>query len=143
LTAIEIIHIASATWVGLSIGSFLNVVVYRLPIMRARRMHPQPIDSPAFNLSVPRSRCPLCGHQICWYENIPVLSYLALGGKCSSCKTHISLRYPLVEATTGLLFAGSVGQWGISVCGAASCVGGAMLLALGLMLWDCRKQDHT
>jgi leader peptidase (prepilin peptidase)/N-methyltransferase len=61
---------------------------------------------------VPRSRCQTCGHQIRWYENIPVLSYLFLRGKCSACKTAISMRYPLVELATGLLFAWCAWRWG-------------------------------
>jgi leader peptidase (prepilin peptidase) / N-methyltransferase len=97
---------------GLLIGSFLNVVVYRLPKMleqqwkvEASEILEQAVpEQPRFNLAVPRSRCPHCGHAITWYENIPVLSYLALGGKCSACKASISLRYPLVEITVAALF---------------------------------------
>ena len=97
---------------GLLIGSFLNVVVHRLPKMMEHQWTQEcaelsgkelPAAEP-FNLMVPRSRCPHCGHQIRWYENIPVVSYLALGGKCSSCKAGISVRYPLVELATGALF---------------------------------------
>ncbi len=96
---------------GLFIGSFLNVVVHRLPIMMQRqwqaeiadlRNEPVP-DHPRFNLMLPRSRCPHCGHQITAEENIPVISWLLLRGRCSACKTGISPRYPLVELTTGLL----------------------------------------
>lgn len=96
---------------GLFVGSFLNVVVYRLPIMMERqwqaeiaefRNEPAP-DRPNFNLMLPRSRCPHCGHQITAFENIPVISWLALKGRCSSCKTGISPRYPLVELATALL----------------------------------------
>jgi leader peptidase (prepilin peptidase)/N-methyltransferase len=102
------------------IGSFLNVVVYRLPIMMQRdwksqcceyleieNLMPDSNESSAkfrvFNLQKPDSHCPLCNHKIKAWENIPVLSYLALGGKCSSCKTKISLRYPSVEFITGML----------------------------------------
>lgn len=97
---------------GLCIGSFLNVVVYRLPLMmeadwkhEARdilELAAEP-DEPRFNLLVPRSRCPHCGHQITALENIPVVSWLVLRGKCSGCKSPISPRYPLVELATGLL----------------------------------------
>ncbi|MFN3162155.1 MAG: prepilin peptidase [Pseudohongiellaceae bacterium] len=112
--------IATCTVLGLLVGSFLNVVVYRLPIMLQREWKQQCCeyleldntepDSNAgskkfttFNLHKPDSHCPNCNHKIRPWENIPVVSYLALGGKCSSCKTPISLRYPGVEAVTGLL----------------------------------------
>jgi len=93
------------------IGSFLNVVIYRLPVMlnNAWRREASDIldlpapDIPPFNLSLPRSRCPACGHQITAFENIPVLSWLFLRGRCSQCSTRISIRYPLVETATGLL----------------------------------------
>ena len=89
---------------GLLIGSFLNVVIYRLPKMMERQWAAEcaemtgqtPAPQERFNLVVPRSRCQKCGHQIRWYENIPVLSYLFLRGKCSACGTPISLRYPMV-----------------------------------------------
>ncbi len=99
--------------IGLMIGSFLNVVIYRLPIMMQRGWKQecqeflelpdsnQPEDT--FNLALPDSHCPSCNAEIKWYQNIPVLSYLLLQGKCAHCHTHISLRYPFVEALTGLL----------------------------------------
>lgn len=98
---------------GLCIGSFLNVVIHRLPLMMEREWKLDSaellgvkIDEPApITLSTPRSRCPSCGHQIAWHENIPVLSYLRLGGKCAECKTPISKRYPAIEILTALLFA--------------------------------------
>ncbi|HEY4069166.1 MAG TPA: A24 family peptidase [Burkholderiaceae bacterium] len=97
---------------GLCIGSFLNVVIHRLPLMMDRgwrldsaELLGVQIDAPApITLSTPRSHCPHCGHQIVWYENIPLLSYLWLRGKCSACKAPISLRYPAVEVVTALLF---------------------------------------
>jgi leader peptidase (prepilin peptidase)/N-methyltransferase len=96
---------------GLCIGSFLNVVIYRLPVMMEKKWHDeccelltQPNNSvDKFNLVTPASRCPKCGHKIKPWENIPVFSWLFLKGKCSQCKTPISLRYPLVELATGLL----------------------------------------
>jgi len=108
---------------GLLIGSFLNVVIYRLPKMMERQwaaecaeLTGQQADAAAptekFNLLVPRSRCQHCGHQIRWYENVPVLSYLFLRGKCSACHAGISVRYPMVELVTGLLFAWCVWRWG-------------------------------
>jgi hypothetical protein len=96
---------------GLLIGSFLNVVIYRLPKIMERQWAqecaeltgaPEPVEK--FNLLVPRSRCSSCGHVIRWYENIPVASYLFLRGKCSVCGTPYGLRYPIVEAVTGALF---------------------------------------
>jgi leader peptidase (prepilin peptidase)/N-methyltransferase len=97
---------------SLCIGSFLNVVVYRLPIMLERRwqaecrevlgQEPLP-EQPVFNLGVPRSRCPHCGHLISAIENIPVISWIALRGRCRACKAPISRRYPLVELATALL----------------------------------------
>jgi len=96
---------------GLLVGSFLNVVIHRLPKMMEREWFAQCAElrgeevpaTEAFNLVVPRSCCPKCGHQISAWENIPVISYLFLAGKCSACKTRISLRYPLVEILTGAL----------------------------------------
>ena len=139
---------------GLLIGSFLNVVVHRLPkIMEQQwadecRQHAEeqalaaglaPDPAPAvarISLSAPRSRCPHCGHAIRWYENVPVLSYLALRGKCAGCKAGISPRYPLVELTTAALFAFCLGQWGISPAGLAWCGFSAALLTLALIDWD-------
>ena len=100
---------------GLLVGSFLNVVIYRLPLMMQREWQQecralleqpeQPPPAEPFNLAVPRSRCPACGHQITALENIPVISYLALRGRCSACNNPISARYPCVELVTGLLSA--------------------------------------
>ncbi len=117
----EILGQSSTIFVGivfllaLVIGSFLNVVIYRLPIMMERDWRAQcaeVAESPEtelpegrFNLVVPRSRCPSCGAGIASWHNIPVLSYLALGGRCARCKTSISPRYPIVEASTAVLAA--------------------------------------
>ena len=105
---------ALVTILGLLIGSFLNVVIYRLPIMMQREweqecrafleIESQEIDEP-FNLSVPLSRCPFCNTPIKPYQNIPVLSYLLLKGHCAACAHPIAIRYPLVEALTALLSA--------------------------------------
>lgn len=97
--------------VGLLVGSFLNVVVHRLPKMMEREWAAQcaelrgetPEPPVRYNLVVPRSACPKCGHMITALENVPVLSWLALRGKCRSCKASISARYPFVEALTGVL----------------------------------------
>ncbi len=116
---------------GRLVGSFLNVVIHRLPKMMENEWREQcaeltaPIDQapgplaekPTYNLVIPRSACPSCGHQITALENIPVVSYLALGGRCRGCKSKISARYPIVEAMTGLL-SGLVGwHFGFGIAG--------------------------
>jgi len=139
-----VIDAAIAGFFGLLIGSFLNVVIYRLPKMLERQWAAEcadlqgkpPDDAPPFNLVTPRSRCQSCGHQIRWYENIPVASYLALKGSCSACKTAISLRYPLVEMATGVLFAWCAWRWGLSMTALAWCGFSAVLVALTLIDWD-------
>ncbi|AXK40795.1 prepilin peptidase [Crenobacter cavernae] len=99
---------------GLLVGSFLNVVIHRLPKMleadwRAECAEylgqPLPEDKPRYNLMVPRSACPGCGSAITALQNVPVISYLALRGRCGNCHTSISPRYPLVELLTATLFA--------------------------------------
>lgn len=141
-----------ATWfdatvlgvLGLLIGSFLNVVIYRLPVMLeaqwkaecAEMTGKETASAEKFNLAVPRSRCLKCGHQIQWYENIPVFSYLFLRGKCSNCKTPISLRYPLVELATAALFIYCGWKWGATPAALVWCGFGATMLALGCIDWD-------
>lgn len=129
---------------GLLIGSFLNVVIYRLPKMLERQWadecaemagKPPEVAEP-FNLMVPRSRCPHCGHRIRWYENVPVVSYFFLRGRCSACKTPISLRYPVIEIVTGSLFFLCAWRWGASTSGLVWCAFSATLLALALIDWD-------
>ena len=96
---------------GLMVGSFLNVVINRLPKMMEREWHNNCLDlqgkeiteTSKYSLVSPRSACPSCGHMISALENIPVISYLALKGKCRSCKAPIGIRYPLIEALTGIL----------------------------------------
>jgi leader peptidase (prepilin peptidase) / N-methyltransferase len=113
---------------GLMVGSFLNVVIYRLPIMlqrewqlQAAEVLSQPSAAPQerFNLSVPRSACPHCKAPITALQNIPLLSWLVLRGRCASCKQPISPRYPLVELATGLL-SGLV-AWHFGFGSAAAC----------------------
>lgn len=96
--------------VGLLIGSFLNVVIHRVPIMLDReeqdwlaQREGKPASTERFGIVTPRSRCPSCGHQIRAMENIPLFSYAWLRGKCSACAAPIGLRYPVIEALTGLL----------------------------------------
>ncbi|WP_305080473.1 A24 family peptidase [Methylophilus sp. Leaf408] len=107
---------------GLLVGSFLNVVIHRLPKMMEREWHAncldlqgQPVpDQPKYNLVVPRSTCPHCGHMIGALENIPVISYLFLRGRCKACKASISARYPLVEAVSGAMSLAVAVQYGYS-----------------------------
>lgn len=107
------LFLGAVALVSLLIGSFLNVVVYRLPVMMERDWHRQAREvldtdeadneGETFNIVMPRSRCPQCGHQITAIENIPLVSYLWLRGKCSACRNPISLRYPTVELATALM----------------------------------------
>lgn len=137
--------IVLAAMIGLLVGSFLNVVIYRLPIMLNRAWKCQceelleienTAPEPTFNLLVPRSRCGECGHQIKWYENIPLLSYIVLRGQCSSCKTPFGLRYPLVELVTGVLFGYCAWRWGQTWTTALWCVVMAALVSLFFIDWD-------
>jgi leader peptidase (prepilin peptidase) / N-methyltransferase len=129
---------------GLMIGSFLNVVIHRMPLMMERAWKLDsaetlgvPIDAPPLiTLSTPRSRCPSCGHAITWYENIPVLSYAWLRGRCSACKTHISARYPFVELLTGALFAAIGWHFGAVPAALLWCGFAAALVALAGIDWD-------
>ena len=141
---------ALAGLLGLLIGSFLNVVIHRLPKMMERQWALeyahyaaeqsgnalQQEQTAPFGLSHPRSACPHCQHAIRWYENIPVLSYLWLRGRCAGCKTRISLRYPLVELLTGALFALCAWRWGLSPTAGAWAVFCALLVALAGIDWD-------
>ena len=136
--------VALAAVMGLLIGSFLNVVIHRLPKMMERQWQQEcaslsgkeapPQD--AYNLWVPGSTCSHCGHHIRWYENIPVMSYVFLRGKCSACGTRISWRYPTIELLTGGLFAACVAHWGPTPAALAWCTFGAVLLTLGVIDWD-------
>jgi leader peptidase (prepilin peptidase)/N-methyltransferase len=129
---------------GLLVGSFLNVVIYRLPKMLEREWAAdcadlngqEPAHQEPFNLVVPRSRCRQCGHAIRWYENIPVVSWLALRGKCSQCKAPIGLRYPLVELVTAAFFALCAARWGLTLQGAAWAAFAALLICLFLIDMD-------
>ena len=107
-----IIYFGTLFVLGAVVGSFLNVVIYRLPVMMQREWRhdclefleqPAVPEAEKFNLNTPRSRCGNCGHQITALENVPMISYLVLGGKCSDCKARISLQYPLVELFTAII----------------------------------------
>ena len=156
---------------GLVIGSFLNVVIHRLPQLLerewlgdaagylqdntaiARVLGSKPARTaelarqgealaadvaalPAMSLSRPRSRCPQCGHQLAWHENIPLLGWLRLGGKCAACGTRISVRYPVVEALTGVLFAGAALLAGPTAAAAVYCLALALLVAAAFIDLD-------
>lgn len=107
----SVIFITVSVIFGLMVGSFLNVVIHRLPKIMEREWHNNCLDLQGqkipelaqYTLAKPRSACPNCGHKITALENIPVISYLFLKGRCSSCHANISIRYPLIEALTGML----------------------------------------
>ena len=128
---------------GLLAGSFLNVVVHRLPIMLARQMRSdalatldiEPPQQQRFNLALPRSRCPACGHAIAARDNVPVASYLLLRGRCRHCGEAIALRYPLVEIAGAALAVLTAALWGV---GAPALAYYALLMSLlALSLIDC------
>lgn len=137
------------SFLGLLIGSFLNVVIYRLPKMmetewrqqcsellcdQENPVTPRTIESKeVFNLAFPTSHCPVCNHSIRAWENIPVVSYLFLRGKCSACKTPISLRYPIIELVTGILSAVVIYFFGLSYLGLAALVFTWCLIALTMI----------
>lgn len=132
------IYLILALVFGLLIGSFLNVVIYRLPIMmdrhwqaEARQILGQPIEVTShFNLCTPSSACPHCHTKIRPWQNIPLLSYFYLRGRCASCRAHISLRYPLVELLTALMYVAVVWQYGAT----ALAVGGLILTTVLIAL---------
>ena len=129
---------------GLLIGSFLNVVIYRLPKMMEHQWEVECAlaagqaapAQPPFNLVVPRSTCPHCGAGIAWYDNIPLVSYSVLGGRCRHCQASIPLRYPMVELCTALLFAFCGWRWGMGAAALAWCAFLAGMLCLALIDWD-------
>lgn len=140
------VFIAISTLLGLMVGSFLNVVIHRLPIMMEREWQQAIAQSkpdyteanraPTYNLVVPRSACPACGHMIAAWENIPVISYAFLRGKCSCCKTPISLRYPLIEALTGMLAGLISWKFGYSSLTVAAWIFSFALIALTFIDFD-------
>jgi leader peptidase (prepilin peptidase)/N-methyltransferase len=134
----------SCAVLGLIVGSFLNVVVHRLPIMMERdwqcqcaelRGEEHPVQE-ELSLARPRSRCPACGHAISALENIPVLSWLALRGKCSACHAAISPRYPLIEALSGALCALAAAHFGYGWAAAGALLLIWSLLALSFIDFD-------
>jgi leader peptidase (prepilin peptidase)/N-methyltransferase len=134
----------AAVVLGLLIGSFLNVVIYRIPAMMQREsdnyvaneLGKELPHTDRFNLMVPRSRCPHCGHQITALENIPVISWLVLRGKCSACKAPISARYPAIELFTGLLSGLLVWTFGSGSVGLATLLFAYLLVAMTCIDYD-------
>ena len=136
-------------FLSLLIGSFLNVVIYRLPIMMEREWRAQfeeaastgdlatTITAEKFDLITPRSRCPSCGNPITALQNIPVVSYLFLGGKCAGCKASISARYPIVELMTALLAGVAAWRFGFGIE-----AGAAVLLTFALITISVIDIDH-
>ena len=131
-----------AALLGLLIGSFINVVIYRLPIMLERTWQAQisesrsELSSETFNLAVPRSRCPTCSAQLSALENVPVLSYLALRGRCRHCKSAIPRRYLLVEIGASLISVLIVMTFGYTLSALAYLIFSWCLLALSLIDLD-------
>lgn len=133
---------------SLCVGSFLNVVIYRLPVILERDWRQQcreflEIENTEqtvekFNLAVPASTCPHCGHKIRIWENIPLISYFALGGKCSACRTPISIQYPAIEAVTALMSVTVAWKFGVSVQTIGALVFTWTLIALTMI--DVHKQ---
>lgn len=142
---------------GLCVGSFLNVVIHRTPLImrgewrfesahfwqdevldnshKAALLEAIKNDTP-ISLAYPASRCPNCGHKIRWFENIPVISWLLLKGKCSDCATKISSRYPLVELITAVLSVLVIAVFGVTVQGLASLIFTWLLVALAGIDFD-------
>ena len=136
-------------WIGLSVGSFLNVVVYRLPVMLTREWRVQAAEvlgthneaegnGEPFNLVTPRSRCSSCGTQIAAKHNVPVLSWLLLRGRCANCRTPISARYPTVELFTAVASLLAVGIYGYTWLGAAALAFTWVLIALAFIDLDTK-----
>ena len=164
LLALPSTLIAASALLGLIVGSFLNVVIHRLPKMLENDWQAQcaslaqadsgiptgasegttaqhttvetPAEAASYNLMVPRSACPTCHHPISALENIPIVSWLALRGRCSACKTVISVRYPLVEALTDVLFGLAAWRFGASAAGLGALCLLAALVALTFIDFD-------
>ncbi len=131
--------------IGLTVGSFLNVVIHRLPLMMERDWQAQcqeylgepPKEQSPLSLAKPASHCPHCGHKIRFYENIPVLSYLWLRGRCSACQQAISVRYPLIELLTAVMSAVIAWHFGFGWQ-----AGAGLLLTWALIALSVIDTDH-
>ncbi|MCU7892031.1 MAG: A24 family peptidase [Candidatus Thiodiazotropha sp. (ex Ustalcina ferruginea)] len=131
--------------IGLSAGSFLNVVIHRLPRMMENQWRSdcaelnganETIEPQPYNLSQPASHCPKCNHKIRAWENIPIISWLLLKGRCSACNTPISLRYPIIEAVTGILSLVVALHFGVTWTTLAALVLTWSLIALSMIDFD-------
>lgn len=154
-----VLGLITAGILGLLIGSFLNVVIYRLPKMMERDWRAQCIEflgseninantlqaaaAKPFNLMTPNSTCPACQHSIKPWENIPVISYIFLRGKCSACKTSISARYPTIELATCLLSVAIIYSFGITPSGLTGLVLTWCLIALTMIDFDTQLLPDT
>jgi leader peptidase (prepilin peptidase)/N-methyltransferase len=146
---VDIAAIGGGIVLGLLFGSFLNVVIYRLPVMLEREWRLQAHEhltglervasnpQARFNLLTPRSRCSSCGAQVAAWQNIPVISWLLLRGRCAACKTAISIRYPIIELLTGLLSGVVVWQFGTGLT-----AGVVLVLVWGLIVLTMIDIDH-
>jgi leader peptidase (prepilin peptidase)/N-methyltransferase len=135
-----------SVYLALAVGSFLNVVIYRLPVMLDRQwrrdareileLPAEPAPEQPFNLMVPRSRCPRCGKLITAWQNIPVLSWLLLRGRCGSCKASISPRYPLIELLTMVMTLAALSVWGLTWTGLFAALFTWVIIALTFIDFD-------
>lgn len=112
---------------GACIGSFLNVIIYRIPIGPEKRA-----EGLTFNINSPRSHCPICKHQLAWYENIPLVSWAIQGARCKSCKTIIPARYPAIELLIATIAASA---WALSLSLFFSAIAITLSMALVPALW--------
>lgn len=141
LQNMPVLFIGFVTLIGLMVGSFLNVVIYRLPEMMKRNWQHQCAElrgeaiepQATFNLILPRSTCIHCGHMITALENIPVISYVILRGRCSQCQSPIPLRYPLVEAVSALMSAYVAWHFGFGLLTIAALILVWALIALAVI----------
>jgi leader peptidase (prepilin peptidase)/N-methyltransferase len=138
------LFVTAVVALSLAVGSFLNVVIHRLPKMLEREWRREMAEHggeavaavPRYDLVAPRSQCPACGHPIRALENIPLVSYLALGGRCSACRARISPRYPAVEALTGIISGYIAWRYGLSWTTAAALVFTWSMIALAFIDLD-------
>jgi leader peptidase (prepilin peptidase)/N-methyltransferase len=137
-----------AAWVGgllgLILGSFLNVVIHRMPLIMERQWQQDAakdgtdslLPHPHLNLATPASHCPQCGHRLDWWENLPVLSFLLLKGRCHACLARIGWRYPAIELFTALSLGACFQHWGLSLQAIVWAGFVCSLLALAVIDWD-------
>ena len=146
MTNLEVFAVAMALF-GLVAGSFMNVVISRLPRMMEAAWRTECVEFPGaapsrpparFDLVHPPSTCPACGHRISLLENVPILSYVALGGRCSACLWKIPVRYPIVEFSGALVAVVAAMHFGIGAAAAGACVLGLGLLALSAIDLETR-----